>query len=55
MVERPERGLTFHFVAAGAGGVDVPQGLHEGRVHLDAAVGDGQVLRDERSDPISIG
>lgn len=24
--------------------MDVPQSLHEGRVHLDVAIGDGQVL-----------
>ena len=33
--------FTFFYVAAGADGMDVPEGLHEGSIHLDVAVGDG--------------
>lgn len=40
---------TFLYVATGADGMDVPQGLHEGSIHLDVAVGDGQVLQGRRA------
>lgn len=43
---------TFLYVATRADGMDVPQGLHEGSVHLDVAVGDGQVLQGRRTDLI---
>lgn len=36
--------LTYGHVARRAGGLNVPQGLHERGVDLAAAVGDGQVL-----------
>lgn len=26
--------------------MDVPQGLHEGSIHLDVATGDGEVLQE---------
>lgn len=29
---------TFFDVASGADGMDVPQGLHEGGIHLDVAI-----------------
>lgn len=32
---------TFFYVATGADGMDVPQGLHEGSIYLDVAIGDG--------------
>lgn len=32
---------TFFYVATRADGMDVPQGLHEGSIHLDVAIGDG--------------
>lgn len=41
---------TFFYVATRADGMDVPQGLHEGSIHLDVATGNGQVLQ-ERSQP----
>lgn len=36
--------LAFFHAASRSGGVDIPQCLHEGGIHLYAAVGDGQVL-----------
>ena len=38
--------LAYGHVAGGAGGLDVPQGLHEGGVHQDVAVGDGEMLQN---------
>lgn len=32
---------TFFYVAPRADRMDVPQGLHEGGIYLDVAVGDG--------------
>lgn len=32
---------TFFDVATRADGMDVPQGLHEGSIHLDVAIGYG--------------
>lgn len=33
-------GSTFFYVASRADGMDVPQGLHKGSIHLDVAIGD---------------
>lgn len=32
--------VTFFYVASGADGMHIPQGLHKGSVHLDVAIGD---------------
>ena len=37
--------LAYGHVAGGAGRLDVPQCLHEGGVHQDVAVGDGEMLQ----------
>lgn len=38
--------FTLFNVASGADGMDVPQGLHERSIHLDVAIGNGQVLQE---------
>lgn len=40
--------FTFLYVATGADWMNVPQRLHEGSIHLDVAIGDGEVLRGGR-------
>lgn len=40
--------LTYSHVAWGAGRLDIPQGLHEGGIHLAAVITDREVL-EERS------
>ena len=37
--------LAYGHVAGRAGRLDVPQGLHEGGVHQDVAVADGEMLQ----------
>lgn len=46
------RFLTYGHVAWWAGGLNVPQGLHERGIHLGAAVGDGEVLQHRRTSAI---
>lgn len=43
------RFLTYGHVAWWAGGLNVPQGLHERGIDLGAAVGDGEVLQHRRT------
>lgn len=38
--------LAYSHVAWRAGRLDVPQGLHEGGVHIDVAIGEGEVLQE---------
>lgn len=45
----PGRGLAYGHAAWRAGGLNVPQGLHEGSVHLDATIGDREVLHTKTS------
>lgn len=40
----PGRGLAYGHAACRAGGLNVPQGLHEGGVHLVATIRDREVL-----------
>lgn len=40
------RELAYSHVAWWAGRLDVPQGLHEGCIRLDVAIGDGEVLQE---------
>lgn len=41
--------LTYGHVAWWAGGLNVPQGLHERGIDLGAAIGDGEVLQHRRT------
>lgn len=42
--------LAYSHVARRAGRLDVPQGLHEGGVHLGGAIGDREVLQKRESE-----
>lgn len=43
------RELAYSHVAGRAGRLDVPQGLHEGGINLNVAIGDGEVLQERSS------
>jgi len=42
------KGLTNGHVACRAGRLDIPQGLHEGCIHLNVAIGHREMLEENR-------